>query len=155
MIFTMIFMGNKYEEYYMVIKKRHAKETVMKSSNKVNCYLIFSLSFLFLLASIASAQNMQEIKARMLNRKPTIDSLKDKGLIGEGVDGYLHIRNNTGDAKKVTDAENGDRRTVNGIIAKKEGATLDKVSRAVGAKLIQGTKPGHWVMKADGSWVQK
>lgn len=127
----------------------------MKLSNKTKFYLVFSLSFIFLIVSFASAQNMQAIKAKMLNRKPAIDTLKNKGAIGEGVDGYLHVRNNTGNAQQVVNQENADRRAVNGVIAKKEGAALDKVSRAVGAKLVRGSKPGHWIKKGDGSWSQK
>ena len=127
----------------------------MKLSKRAHCYLIFSLSFLFLLVSVASAQNMQEIKARMLARKATVDALKNQGVIGEGNDGYRHVRKAAANANNVVNAENADRRTVNGIIAKKEGAPLDKVSRAVGAKLVQGSSPGQWIMKADGSWVQK
>ncbi len=127
----------------------------MKLSKKAHSCLIFSLSFFFLLVSIASAQNMQEIKSRMVNRKPTIDALKNQGFVGEGVDGYLHVRNNSGNAQNVANAENADRRTVNGIIAQREGATLDKVSRAVGAKLVQSASPGQWIMQANGAWVQK
>ena len=127
----------------------------MKLSKKFQCYLIFSLSFLFLVASFASAQSMDEIKSRMLSRKATIDALKDQGVVGEGVDGYLHVRTNTGNAQQVVNAENGDRRAGNSIIAQKEGVTLENVSKTVAVKLIQGAKPGHWIMKGDGSWYKK
>ena len=127
----------------------------MKLCSKANFSLIFSLSILLLMVSVAGAQDMQAIKAKMLNRKPTIDALKNQGAIGEGVDGYLHVRQNKGNAQQVVNQENADRRAVNGIIAKKEGAPLEKVSRTVGAKLVQGSKPGHWIKKGDGSWSQK
>jgi len=127
----------------------------MKPGKIIQYSLIFSFSLLFLLVSLAGAQNMQEIKSRMLNRKPTIDALKNKGMIGEGVDGYLHVRNSSPDAQNAVNAENADRRTVNEVIAKKEGAPVDKVSRTLAQKLIQGTSPGQWVMKADGTWKQK
>lgn len=127
----------------------------MKLSNKINFCLVFSLSFLFLTVTLASAQNMQALKSKMLNRKPTIDALKNQGAIGEGVDGYLHVRQNKGNAQQVVTQENADRRAVNGIIAKKEGASLEKVSGAVGAKLVRNSKPGHWIKKGDGSWSQK
>ncbi len=127
----------------------------MKLNKKVQLYLIVALSFLFLLVVNVEAQNMQEIKGRMLSRKPSLDALKDKGIVGEGVDGYVHVRSNSGDAQNVVNAENADRRTVNEIIAKKEGAPVEKVSRTVAVKLIEGSKPGHWIRKADGSWYQK
>jgi len=127
----------------------------MKMNAKVRLSLIVSLSFVFFLVTLASAQNMQEIKARMLSRKPTLDALKDQGLVGEGVDGYVHVRSGSGNAQNVVNAENADRRAVNEIIAKKEGAPVEKVSRAVGAKLVEGSSPGQWIRKGDGSWSRK
>ena len=53
---------------------------------------IFSFALVVLLVSSVYAQNLQRVKASMLERKPTVDSLKNKGLVGEGNDGYLHVR---------------------------------------------------------------
>ena len=91
----------------------------------------------------------------MLNRKPTIDALKNKGLVGEGTDGYLHVRQSGDNAEAVVNAENGDRRTVNEAIARKEGTTVEKVSSKVAAKLIETAQPGQWLWKGDGTWSKK
>lgn len=127
----------------------------MKLSKEQQCFVLFCLSFLFLFVSFANAQNLQEIKGQMLNRKPAIDALKNKGIVGEGVDGYLHVRQNDPAANNVVNAENADRRTVNEIIAKKEGTTVEQVSQKVGAKLIEASSPGQWVRKGDGTWYKK
>lgn len=127
----------------------------MSFSNERPYLVLFCLSFIFLFVSFANAQDLQTIKEQMLKRKPTIDSLKDKGIVGEGIDGYLHIRQSDNDAKSLINAENTDRRAVNGIIAKKEGTTIENVSKKVAVKLLQASKPGHWVQKGDGSWHKK
>ena len=44
-----------------------------------------AISFLLItmFVSSACAQNLDQVKSRMLNRKPTLDSLKNQGVIGE------------------------------------------------------------------------
>lgn len=118
-------------------------------------FLLVCLSFMYFFASSVCAQDMQAIKNRMVERKPTIDALKDQGVIGEGVDGYLHFRQQAGGAAGAVNAENQDRRTVNGIIARNEGTTVEQVSRKAAQKIIANARPGHWVQKADGTWYRK
>jgi len=128
----------------------------MKQANKTLGILLCCLSLLLLLTETVSAQNMQQIKARMLERKPTIDSLKSKGVIGAGNDGYLHFRQEAGgQAKQVVGAENADRKTVNAAIAQREGTTVEKVSKTVADRLRASAAPGQWVQKGDGTWVRK
>lgn len=128
----------------------------MKQAGKTLGILLCCLSLLLLLTETVSAQNMGQIKARMLERKPTIDALKNKGIIGEGSDGFLHFRQEAaGNAKQVVDAENADRRTVNAAIANREGTTVEKVSRAVAVKLRESAAPGQWLRKDDGTWYRK
>jgi hypothetical protein len=117
--------------------------------------LIFSLSFIILLATVAGAANMKAIKAQMLERKPTIDALKKSGNIGEGVDGYLHVRQAAGNAAGVMKAENADRRTVYQSIANQQKTSLNNVAQRRGRQLIGLAAPGHWLKKKDGNWYQK
>lgn len=119
------------------------------------CALIFSLSLIILLATVAGAANMQAIKAQMLERKPTIDTLKKSGNIGEGADGYLHVRQAAGNAAGVVNAENADRRIVYQNIAKQQKTSLKNVAQRRGIKLVGLAPPGHWLMKKDGTWYQK
>lgn len=126
----------------------------MKLSRATLSVLLCCLSLLFLFAATAGAQNMEEIKARMLDRKPTLDAMKASGAIGEGNDGYLHIRQKSADAGTVN-AENGDRKAVNSMIAKKEGTTVEQVAKTAAKRLRDFAAPGHWVQKDDGSWQQK
>jgi len=127
----------------------------MKFTREKQLFFLMCVSFLFLFASSVCAQNMQAIKAQMLERKPTIDVLKDKGIVGEGNDGYLHFRQKSDKDNPVVNAENADRRKVNEAIAKKEGTTVDQVSKKVAVTIIANSKAGHWVQKEDGTWYQK
>lgn len=118
--------------------------------------MLICLPLMIFFASTVRAQDMQAIKARMLERKPTIDALKDQGIVGEGIDGYLHFRQQAvGGAASAVSAENEDRRTVNAMIARKEGAPIDKVSRKAAQTIIANARPGHWVQKEDGTWYRK
>lgn len=119
------------------------------------CTPVFCLFLLLAYCTAAWAQDMQAIKQRMVERKPAIDALKNQGVIGEGMDGYLHIRQQAGNAAALVREENSDRRTVNRTIAQREGTTEDVVARKAAAKIINSSPPGHWIMKPDGTWYRK
>ena len=116
-----------------------------------------ALSFLMitLLVSSACAQNLQDVKSNMLNRKPAIDTFKAQGIIGEGNDGYLHMRQANAGAQNVVNAENGDRRTVYQAIAKSQGAPIATVGARRAMQIAQIAPPGEWLQKPDGSWYKK
>jgi len=101
------------------------------------------------------AEDMQAIKQRMVQRKPAIDALKSSGALGEGADGYLQVKQASGNAASVANAENADRRAVNQMIAQKEGTTPELVSRKAAQILINNSPPGTWVQKPDGTWLRK
>lgn len=115
----------------------------------------FGFVFIFLLVATACAQNLEDVKSRMVDRKPSIDTLKGQGLVGEGNDGYLHVRKADANAQKVTDAENADRKAVYQAIAGKQGVALDVVGKRRALQLLELAEPGHLVQKGDGSWVKK
>ena len=127
----------------------------MKLHKEKQCILIICLSFLFVFVSQVGAQDLEEIKNRMLNRKSTVTAMKNKGVIGEGNDGYLHVRTADGKAQQIVAAENNDRRMVNAVIAKREGTTVDNVSRKLSVKMKEVPAPGHWLQKGDGTWYRK
>ncbi len=123
--------------------------------NKTPRTLVFSLFLIVLLATVAGAANMQAIKARMLERKPAIEALKKSGSVGEGADGYLHVRQAAGSAAAVVKAENTDRRTVYQSIAKQQKTAVETVAQRRGIKLFGMAAPGHWLKKKDGTWFRK
>ena len=50
-------------------------------SVKNHISFVFCFALVLLLASAVCAQNMNTLKAQMLNRKPTIDAFKSKGVM--------------------------------------------------------------------------
>lgn len=116
---------------------------------------LFSFTLIILLASSAWTQNLNEVKARMLNRKPAIEAFKNQGVIGEGNDGYLHMRQTKTNAQKVVNSENADRRAVYEAIAKSQGASAAAVGRRRAIQIAQIAPPGQWLQKANGTWYKK
>lgn len=124
-------------------------------SLKTQVTVILSFALIVLLASFASGQDLQSVKASMLERINTINGLKSQGLVGEGNDGYLHVRKASGDAEKVVSAENADRGIVYSAIAQKEGTTVETVGKRRALQLAGIAEPGQWFRKGDGTWFQK
>lgn len=120
---------------------------------------IFHFSSLFvifacLLLVSGSFTSAASIKDRMAARIPTINSLKDQGVIGENNKGLLEFR---GAKKKenVVAEENSDRSKVYQAIGKKQGASADLVGERRAKKIAEIGKKGHWFQKPDGSWYKK
>lgn len=137
----------------------------------------FKLSFL---EALAQGDVLQELKKmpevieayrRMGKRLPQITQLQSQGIVGEGNDGKLAIR----DASKVTPAaqkiiveENADREVVITGIAKAV-AKLNKLepteanlaqfrpqaSKQLAADNREAAKPGWWIQLPDGTWKKK
>ncbi len=124
-------------------------------SLRIQLTVLLSFTLIALLVSSACAQNLQSVKANMLARKATVDALKNQGAVGEGNDGYLHVRQASGNANSVVGAENGDRRVVYGAIAQREGVPAATVGKRRAIQIVGIAAPGHWLQKGDGAWYKK
>lgn len=122
-------------------------------TNKLTFILSFALIMLF--ASYAGAQNLKSVKSSMLERKDAISALKEQGAVGEGIDGYLHVRRDVGGAGSVANAENADRRVVYESIAKRQNIPVAQVASRRGIKLAEIAQPGQWLRKGNGAWYTK
>lgn len=111
------------------------------------CSLAFALP-------LARAQDLSAVKARIDQRLPHLDSLKSSGAIGENNQGFVEVRNASGDAASVVQAENADRHTVYAEIAAKNGTTAEAVGRARARHIAKNSGSGVWVQQPDGSWVR-
>lgn len=124
----------------------------MQHRKTVVSLVLLVISLLALNAWAAGADN---IKERMLGRLPAINTLKDKGIIGEDSEGYLQFRSSDQPQKDMISAENQDRRSVYEAIARKEGAQTSLVGQRRARQIEEIGKSGHWFLKADGKWQQK
>lgn len=95
------------------------------------------------------------VKERMLARVPAINSLKDKGLVGENNKGLLEYRTGSKPEQKLISSENSDRKSVYAAIAKKQQVDASLVGQRRAKQLSEKGRKGHWFQKADGTWYKK
>jgi len=86
-----------------------------------------------------------------------LDTAKSAGQIGEGPDGYLHVvdPNAPADTRALVADVNTKRKARYQAIAEQNGAPLDGVAARAGAKLIERTPLGQYILNADGTWRRK
>ncbi|NLV23522.1 MAG: YdbL family protein [Deltaproteobacteria bacterium] len=119
---------------------------------------IWFVSVAVLLAAVflsGFSAEANDIKSRMLQRLPVINSLKAQGILGENNQGYLEYRASAGTRKDVVDAENRDRGTVYRMIAERQKTTPELVGKQRAAQIAQREPAGHWLQDAGGRWYRK
>jgi len=87
----------------------------------------------------------------------TLDGAKVAGQIGEGVDGYVHLvdKNAPADVKALVKDVNNKRREKYAGIAKTRGVSVENVAALAGAKLVERTPAGQYVMDSNAKWRKK
>ena len=118
---------------------------------KTRLFTLFAT--LCLLAVTAVAESAGDIRRRMEQRLPQIDTLKAQEIVGENNRGFLEERK-TGAGSTVAD-ENRDREAVYALIARETGATADAVGRARAKQIAAHSKGGVWVQDEAGAWKKK
>ena len=97
-----------------------------------------------------------DVSDRMKARLSDVVAAKDAGTVGEGVDGYLHLRSSTNSsAQKLVEAENADRKELFQKLSAKTGGDVSAVARQFSQSIASKAKSGHWFKKSSGTWVQK
>lgn len=98
-----------------------------------------------------------------------VNQLRDRGLVGEGRDGRLVVRGQPNPQETATlSAENRDRETIIQGMARAilkinkmptDAANLTQVTPQAAEQFAtlrrEEAKPGWWIQRPDGSWVQK
>ncbi len=119
--------------------------------NKLSILCVAVITFLAFQASLHA-----EFKERMKERLPSILAAKDKGSVGEGTDGLLHIRNQVSDTtKQLVADENSDRKKYFASAAEKNRSTVQEVAQFFSNAMKTRDKKGHWQKGSSGSWSQK
>lgn len=103
----------------------------------------------------AAAQNLDAVKARMLQRVTAIDQLKEQGVVGETSRGFLAFVGAKQLQADLVDAENRDRETVYNAIAKQTGAAAADVGRRRARQIADNARPGDYLQTAAGKWKKK
>tara|TARA_B100001287_G_scaffold95493_1_gene80231 strand:+ start:282 stop:647 length:366 start_codon:yes stop_codon:yes gene_type:complete len=119
--------------------------------NKFFISSLLSLTFIF-----SSAQLLADYASRMKERLPYLLEAKDLGVIGEGTDGFVYIREGDSEKiKKIVTSENEDRKILFNTMATKTGGSIDEVANRFSKALVQKSKKGHWFRKSSGEWMQR
>ncbi len=119
--------------------------------------LLAAIALILAAGSTTATLHAQDaaIKARMTQRLPQIDKLKEAGALGENNQGYLEVRENTADAAAVVTAENADRKAAYEAIAAQQKVSAVEVGKARARQIAQQSKPGVWIQDARGNWAKK
>jgi len=120
----------------------------------MNKFLISSLLSLIFISS--GAHLLADYASRMKERLPSLLEAKDLGVIGEGTDGFVYIREGDSEKiKKIVTSENEDRKILFKTMAVKTGGSIDEVANKFSKALVQKSKKGHWFRKSSGEWMQR
>ncbi len=117
----------------------------------INIILIVCLLF----PAVLFAQSAKEIFESMDQRLPLITELKEKGIVGETLQGYLAFVTDNKPNQDIIEKENIDRKTIYSLISKKEGLALKEVEKIRAGKIAKDANPGEYLQKEDGTWYQK
>ena len=112
-----------------------------------------------------SNATIRQLKDRMKNRFPLLSPFMSKGIVGEGANGLLVIKNLAGlnlrdkaTVQRLVTAENSDRMALYKAVASSLNIPLSELSRvqAIFAKKWQESAPsGTFIEKTPGNWVRK
>ena len=123
----------------------------MNSKIRITLFLV-TVALLISAATLACAG---DVKSRMLERLPEIQSLKTDGVVGEDKNGFLKFRKDAGDKQGLVNAENADRGEIYKAIAAKQGVSVEVVGQRRALQIADRAKPGEWLQNSDGKWYQK
>ncbi|MFA6100875.1 MAG: YdbL family protein [Victivallaceae bacterium] len=127
---------------------------------RTNSIISTAAKVLFVMAMLTAVFNLNagtkdEIIARMKERLPAIERLKDAGVVGENNLGFLQVRDDSADTRNAVDTENNDRKQVYAAIAAKNGTTVEVVGKRRAIKLAEKAKKDQWLQNDQGEWYQK
>ena len=130
----------------------------MVKNLQIRAFLAMKMRFLTCLpfALFFTAFLWADYSDRMKQRLSDVVTAKDAGSVGEGVDGFLHLRelSNIG-AAKLVESENSDRKQLFADLASKTGGDVAAVAQKFSQGIATKAKSGHWFKKSSGQWVQK
>ena len=84
-----------------------------------------------------------------------LEEAKDRGLVGERVDGYVGVVQAEAGVERLIARINEGRREKYREIASRNGTALEAVERIAGKKLLERAAPDTWIMTPEGRWVKK
>lgn len=85
----------------------------------------------------------------------SLQDAKSQGLVGEQTNGYLGVVKSNSDAASIAKKVNAKRKAHYEKIAKKNGISLNEVSKLAAEKAMKATKKGQYIQDKNGKWIKK
>lgn len=109
-------------------------------------------------ASSACAADARVLRKAVMSRKARygrVQELKQRGIAGESLLGYLEIRSRaTPDQKRLVRKENEDRKIIYVETANEKGYPVSEIQRGFSDVLRKKAEPGMWI-ETERGWVRK
>jgi uncharacterized protein YdbL (DUF1318 family) len=119
--------------------------------NGCKSMLLLCLLPLFAMA----ADDVNVIQARMAERLPSINKMKNAQAVGEDNAGFLHVLKDDQAGTALIKAENKDRKQVYELIAGQTGATAEVVGKRRALHIAKRSASGVMIQDTKGKWAPK
>jgi len=116
-------------------------------------------------ATEVSTPKVRALKQSMKDRFPKLKPFFDKGNVGEGNDGFVKIRDESGLNLKdkallrnLEKDENNDRKNMYAEVARAmeiEASQIPRIQKIFAALWIKKAESGWWIQKESGEWAKK
>jgi uncharacterized protein YdbL (DUF1318 family) len=112
-----------------------------------------------------STPKIRALKQSLKDREPLLLPFFEKGNIGEGNDGFIHVRNEDNlslkekaDLRRLTKDVNSDRENLYSEVANAldiDSGQIPRIQKIFAKRWIENSRTGWWIQKEDGQWERK
>jgi uncharacterized protein YdbL (DUF1318 family) len=116
-------------------------------------------------ATELTTPKLRALKQSIIDRYAKLKPFRDKGNVGEGNDGFLKIRDESGlnlkdkaTLRNLLKDENNDRKNMYAEYARAkeiEASKIPKIQKIFAAQWIKNAESGWWIQKENGEWAKK
>ncbi len=100
---------------------------------------------------------VQAAVERRRDRRPELLSYEEQGILGEGADGFVAVRqtNASSAAVELAQAENSDRQAIYVHVADKNGASFQETGKIFAQRIQSDAPSGTPIETVSGAWKKK
>lgn len=112
-----------------------------------------------------STPAIRALKESLKARFPALKPFFGRGTIGEGNDGYVQVRDESGislkekaELRNLVKEENADRRNLYAEVARAlniDASQISRIQKIFAESWMKNSEPGWWVQNEDGEWMKK
>ena len=151
----------------IVDEVRKAEEEGKKKQDKN----VMQSSFSFVQVAYAqeeervSTPKIRALKQSLKDRESLLLPFFEKGNIGEGNDGFIHVRNEDtlslkekADLRRLTKDVNSDRENLYSEVANAldiDSGQIPRIQKIFAKRWIENSRTGWWIQREDGQWERK